>query len=578
MPDDNGIPAPLDDKRDGLADSGPPPGPCVSSFAHAPGLSQSTAGQGRRQPPHPRADILLLASPLCASRLLQEAAVLFSRWYSILKDAVSRERARQQSVRDEQSLKRSVPVPYVPPPLTDAETALSGFFADTVSVLFGPSAADYARDHFGRALSSGDMRAFKIRLLFLKARDALSDAPPLRAAFRRGMEDAIDEAERLAGCIPDPSPRRLSRREQERRRFLRQRAEAAASVCQELPLQFPGRPSPETTPAVNDDPCTSDGHPRHGAQHGGTDGQAGQAGQDRQDANDRLLQPPAGGRADAGDASQHQDTFSTPPQESSGSQGNTHGRHRQQDRDDPAREAGAEGIASAPDDTDNASRKRARRLGAVDSESHVQYLEQEDAPGRRVDAAQGRDAEQGGGVEDPCPKTENPNLQLSIFRAILKTDKNGHEIEVGQEERIPENDGRCDCHNENRHNFKNGFLRKAREYDTVEQILDDIDEGRIIRYESEDAIALDLRAGRITPVDALMFTDALGRYVDDGDGGEDMDGGEEDGLADCDDVFGDDDFGDRDRPGVFSYNPRGFGGCGGRVSSSGADWNSDDEW
>ena len=146
-------------------------------------------------------------------------------------------------------------------------------------------------------------------------------------------------------------------------------------------------------------------------------------------------------------------------------------------------------------------------------------------------------------------------------------------------------------------------IRKAREYETVEQILDDIESGAIVRYESADEIKDDLMAGKLTPVEALMFAAALDRYCetdltedeetdedlerefnacdqmdpeedfDDREDGDDGDDGEDDddGYLDEEDGRG---FG---RSGTsFSYNPRGFYGVGG-CSASG-DWDRDDEW
>lgn len=150
-----------------------------------------------------------------ASRVLLALSEALYRWALAAKSCIRRERARQESLRDCGLASRSQRIPYEPSPLTADEIATASSAEATVRALFGDPVADYAHDKFLRAVSTGDMRSFKIRIVAIKARDALvSSASSLADGFVYGMEECIDRAERLAGCVPDPSPRRLSRSEQ----------------------------------------------------------------------------------------------------------------------------------------------------------------------------------------------------------------------------------------------------------------------------------------------------------------------------------------------------------------------------
>jgi len=138
-----------------------------------------------------------------ADRLLRAAADIYSRWFSAMRSAVSRGRANSG---------RGL---YQPPQLTDWEESVSSICEDLASDLFGDKVASYATHRFRRAVLLGDMRSFKIRLLVLKSRDSLKGTY-LHPGFCDGAEDCISEAESMAGCVPDPSPRRMSNAERRR--------------------------------------------------------------------------------------------------------------------------------------------------------------------------------------------------------------------------------------------------------------------------------------------------------------------------------------------------------------------------
>lgn len=152
-----------------------------------------------------------------AARVLLALSDSLSRWSLAAKSCIRRDRMRQESLRDLGLATRSAKITYEPQPLTPEEIAYATASESTVRSLFGDTVADYAHAKFLRAVSTGDMRSFKIRIIALKARDALAASfSALTNGFAYGLEECIDRAERLAGCVPDPSPRRLSRKERKR--------------------------------------------------------------------------------------------------------------------------------------------------------------------------------------------------------------------------------------------------------------------------------------------------------------------------------------------------------------------------
>lgn len=169
------------------------------------------------------------------------ASELFARWFSVMKAAIGRERERQRAFRESNGLPKNAKLPYEQPRLTEAESAACSFAEAVVRALFGDQTADYARDKFLSAIATGDMRAFKIRLLFLKARDSISDKK-FKNDFSNEMDAFIEDAENMAGCSPDASPRRMSKSEQARKKRIDEfRIEKAKrdNAQMELPLVWP---------------------------------------------------------------------------------------------------------------------------------------------------------------------------------------------------------------------------------------------------------------------------------------------------------------------------------------------------
>lgn len=195
-----------------------------------------------------------------AGTFLKTAATVFSRWFLVMRAAASRERARQQEYRLAHNLKNKVKVPSRPLELVDLEKQTEEYSESIIRSMFGDEVADYARSRFACALSTGDMRAFKIRLLMLKARNALQG--PLQDEFSKWTDRYIEQAEADAGCKPCPGPRRMSRAEKERKRLRK----AANDYYEEEWFQDheeparPGveNPSPSASPAKGEDDSTSD--------------------------------------------------------------------------------------------------------------------------------------------------------------------------------------------------------------------------------------------------------------------------------------------------------------------------------
>lgn len=150
-----------------------------------------------------------------AYRLLDAASDVYSRWFMVMKAAVSRERVRQRLYCEESGMSVDTKLPYERPALTAAEQSTVDLCMNLVGSLFDPKVAEYAMLKFRKAVDTGDKRSFKIRLLVLKSRDSLKGTR-LYKGFSEGAEECITKAELIAGCVPDPSPRRLSKAEKAR--------------------------------------------------------------------------------------------------------------------------------------------------------------------------------------------------------------------------------------------------------------------------------------------------------------------------------------------------------------------------
>ena len=402
-------------------------------------------------------------------RIMRLLSGTFARMSLIVRGCVGRGRDRQSAFRSENKLPKSAKIPYEPQELTDAEKAEIRVSAETVRGLFGDVPADYALEKAQQTAATGDLRAFKIRLLFIKVRDSLKGSS-MYNEFLDGIEDAISLSEEMAGCKPDNSPRRMSKAEQERKRRIQEKLEEKKRIQPELPLIWPSKNEHE---------------PSH---------------------------------------------------------------------DDAVGNRCEQVINNDEIDDDRLYKKS----------NTFQYIEK---------SASGHD--------DNCAE---------------KTVKNDDYEQNNEDENLTVKDKRFKCkfYSKNPLNGE-GPVRKTRDYDNVGQIIDDIESGAIVRYESTEEIKEDLKAGKITAVDALMFTAALETYCDSFvQAGKEEDDELEKEFGDaCDpdefseDGYGneDDDMGFEEEDGVYgsrfcdnvSYDPRGFEGIDGRFSASG-DWDRDDAW
>ena len=484
-----------------------------------------------------------------AALVLRALAGLFGRLSSVLRPCVARGRAVQTARTGRKCAHKDEKAPYEPPVLTDAEQAVLDACSSAIASLAGPAPAAYAHDSFVRALETGDLRAFKIRLLFLKARDALKGLPVHRD-FAAGLEDAISRSEEMAGCVPDGSPRRLSRAEQERKRRILAKIEEEKRIQPELPLEWPQEAN---RPEVPED--REDQEDRKDRQDEGAENESREGLQDRREEQKEGT-PPA-----------RQDGLDRPMRDSS-----------QYDIINTTEDNGT----STEDDSGSKSYQQVinkRGQGPLDGlkkDSEFQYIEKKSTCYVHFHQEKSEKSGSSGEIIDTKDFTVKEAGDFCKFTVKKMGKPKGASPDP---------------------------IRKAREYETVEQILDDIESGAIVRYESADEIKDDLMAGKLTPVEALMFAAALDRYCetdltedeetdedlerefnacdqmdpeedfDDREDGDDGDDGEDDddGYLDEEDGRG---FG---RSGTsFSYNPRGFYGVGG-CSASG-DWDRDDEW
>lgn len=145
-------------------------------------------------------------------RLLNTCASIFSAWYLELQDVIARGRVYQEKYREEHKLHKNSKAPWKFPGTTEMNTTVVEAMQMAVRTLFCDEMANYAMDCYERAIMTGDKRAFKIRLMFLKCRDFMK-GHPLHDGFAAGVEEAVTLAEAMAGCIPYGGPRRMSRAE-----------------------------------------------------------------------------------------------------------------------------------------------------------------------------------------------------------------------------------------------------------------------------------------------------------------------------------------------------------------------------
>ena len=416
-------------------------------------------------------------------RILRTTSDACARWFKVVRAAIGRERDRQQKFRVEHGLPKSARLPYQKPSVEPGECAAAESSEATLRCLYGDEVADYARTKFLRAIETGDMRAFKIRLLVLKARDSLTGTAIL-PDFIAGIEDCISTAEEIAGCTPDPSPRRLSRAEQERKRKREAILARKKEQQPELNLGWPTAPSSEA---------------------GKTGLKSGRV------TESSSTQVPV-------QDIEHQDIEPSKVTQII-----------------PALSAD---VASAP--STKTLKNSISCKTAVDGKNDSQIKSKRKSNGA------------------------NKNSQIAHV-----TVTHNASVTVTHQKRTS----------------RSKLVRKTKDYATVEEILADVESGLIVPYETTEEICSDVQSGLLTETESILFTLALDRYNPlesagvDSESALEMDRArveEDDGEQDDEDDAGSGEEQSWRGPSI-SYNPRGFGGCGGSYTGSGMDWNPDDE-
>lgn len=401
---------------------------------------------------------------ILTSRLLSTAATVFSQWFLTMRRAIARERARQQLFREEHGLPKSARIPYERPVLTAVDESTAANAEASIRSLLGSTVADYARNKFYSAISTGDMRAFKIRLLFIKVRDSAENAY-IRDLVTEMLEEYISLAESMAGCIPDPSPRRLSKKEQKRKQDIASRKQSSLkppAIQEELDLEWV-----EKVDKYVDNLSTGEG----------------------------VTVTPAGG------------------------------------------------------------------VTVTLGTSHK-------------------------GSEPPIQDIENGHIP-KLANSDIKKDNRRKKRDIVKYTVTPKTSNILNKNGGRRDRYSNALdtvtvtpevVRKARVYNSVEEIIEDIESGKIVPYESTEEICDDIKRGELNPLEAVLFTEALDRYlpalgsmprpadeddleIEDEDMEEDDDGECDEDADDEEETYNGPVYASSGGKSSFSYNPRGFYGC-----------------
>lgn len=421
-------------------------------------------------------------------RILRTTSDACARWFKVVRTALGRERDRQQKFRVEHGLPKSARLPYQKPSVEPDERAAAEAAEATLRCLYGDEVADYAGAKFRRAIETGDMRAFKIRLLVLKARDSLAGTA-LFPDFIAGIENCISTAEEIAGCTPDPSPRRLSRAEQERKR---KREELLALEKEQRTKPNLGLPTAHSSEAG-----------KTGTKSGRTTGNSS-AQATIQDIEHQDIEPNKATQIIP--VSSSSDVASAPS---------------------PETRQNSISCKTAVDEKNDSQIKSKRKLNGANKNAQIA----------------------------PVTVTHNTSVTVTPKKRTIRSK----------------------------------LVRKTKDYATVEEILADVEAGLIVPYETDKEICSDVQAGLLTETESILFTLALDRYNPLESAGVDSESTlemdrvrieEYDGEQDDEELEEDEAGAGDERSGLgpsISYNPQGFGGCGGSYTGSGMDWNPDDE-
>lgn len=408
-------------------------------------------------------DLFVEKSPerVAADRLLSLASSVYSRWFLLMRSIMTRERVVTRArIEAETGKKVHGELTYSKAkcerqPLTAADEATMNSLEATVRSVFGDDAADFAKDRFVRAISTGDKRSFKIRFLFYKSCDGLRNTT-MFAYFRERLEDVVTEAEEAAGCVPDPSPRRLSLAEQERKR--RKESE---------PKQMDLFDQPHVVEALKSEEASKEARKEV----------VDDVNEDRLDCNGGVRGMAA---SDVPDARGVDGVASLGPR---GGGREVHSGHREEG------EEGKKGVGHA--------------LGNDDSGSEPSGMENPGS-GHTVGSAEagdtaGRCGSGGVAPQEACEKHAG-EVRGKDERKVRqeKGGKPGKGVEQS-------------CPTAKKTGGAPGVVRKTKVYATVSEIVDDIQAGNITPYSSNDEIISDIKAKRLSPAEAVLFLAELGK-------------------------------------------------------------------
>ena len=413
-------------------------------------------------------DLFVEKSPerVAADRLLSLASSVYSRWFLLMRSIMTRERVVTRArIEAETGKKVHGELTYSKAkcerqPLTAADEATVNSLEATVRAVFGDEAADFAKDRFIRAISTGDKRSFKIRFLFYKSCDGLKNTT-LFAYFRERLEDVVTEAEEAAGCVPDPSPRRLSLAEQERKR--RKEAEPKQMDLFDQPYVVEALKAEEARKEARKEVVDDVNEDRLDC----NDGVRGMAASDVPDARGvdgvACLGPRGGG------VEVHSGTGEEGHEGKQGSKG--------------------KGVVHA--------------LGNDDSGSESSGVEKPGA-GHTVGSPEAGDTAGRGGSGGVAPQEacEKPAGEVRGKDAKNVRQEKGGKDGKGVEQ---------SCPTAKKTGGAPGVVRKTRVYTTVSEIVADIQAGNITPYTSNDEIISDIKAKRLTPAEAVLFLAELGK-------------------------------------------------------------------
>lgn len=527
---------------------------------------------------HFDASDLLSVSGVCPDMavrpILEATAQVCSRWFLAMKSAIGRERVRQGLYREENGLSKKSKIEYCPPILTAQEQSTAEASETMLRVMFGDSVAEYAGNGFRNAIATGDKRSFKIRLVMLKARDSLKGSP-IHKGFSTWLDAYISKAEKDAGCIPCPGPRRISKKEKERKMA------RMGYDPRQLILPFPDFYSKE-----EENILLGSGSRKHRNSN------------KKPDAVDTKT---AATHKEGTTTSSPTSTIAKPIPEpekvvESGNAETTENTPSNQD---------IEGGNGAVNGGENGAKK----------DSKIASLLTDGRVFRHVISTVGSILSQNT-IEKLAKQTqieEKPSKNEIIKNepTVTVTEKQ-EEGKVTVHGKTTENHRYCNAEcNAGTPPKKTALPRKTKSYDNAQEILDDIKAGRIEPYDSPDEVLAGMKQGELTPAEAMLYLsvlhsikslksskggkkgrkgknseESLNRLADEIRAGEEDEESEEeiedyeDDGEDQDDGDEDNDFDEGRRGTGYSYNPRGFAGgySGGGYSGGGMDWEPDDGW